>query len=197
MIDRLTLMPVQFQSCYNRVAMIRPATIHDVPLIQGIVNSHAELGRMLFKSYAELYENLRDFAVDEIDGEVVGCVALAIIWADLAEVRSLAVASGFQGRGVGTRLVQWCIDEARRLQIRRLMSLTYEQGFFERQGFRVVDKERLPLKVWSDCVRCPKKDGCDEIAMVHDLLDVPMMVMPTAAPTPRGVSIPVLNFIED
>jgi amino-acid N-acetyltransferase len=152
---------------------------------------------MLFKSYAELYENLRDFAVYEIDNEVVGCAALAIIWADLAEVRSLAVDIGHQGRGIGRRLTEWCIDEARRLQIRRIMSLTYEQAFFAKLGFVVVPKESLPLKVWSDCVRCPKRDGCDEIAMVRELPDVPMAVMPTAAPTPRGVSIPVLPDIEE
>jgi amino-acid N-acetyltransferase len=177
--------------------MIRTATIHDVPVMQAIINSHAELGRMLFKSYAELYENLRDFAVYELDGEVVGCTALAIIWADLAEVRSLAVDVNHQGRGIGRRLVEWCIDEARRLQIRRIMSLTYEQAFFEKLGFVTVTKESLPLKVWSDCVRCPKRDGCDEIAMVRELSDVPMAVMPTAPPTPRGVSIPVLPHEED
>jgi len=177
--------------------MIRLSTIHDVPAMQAIINSHAELGRMLFKSYAELYENLRDFAVYEIDGEVVGCTALAIIWADLAEVRSLAVEMNHQGRGIGRRLVEWCIAEARRLQIRRIMSLTYEQAFFEKLGFVTVPKESLPLKVWSDCVRCPKRDGCDEIAMVRELSDVPMTVMPTAPPTPRGVSIPVLPHEED
>jgi amino-acid N-acetyltransferase len=177
--------------------MIRPATIHDVPRMQAIINSHAELGKMLFKSYAELYENLRDFAVYEVDGEVVGCVALAILWADLSEIRSLAVDAAYQGRGIGGRLTQWCIDEARRLQIRKIMSLTYEQKFFEKLGWVVVSKESLPLKVWSDCVRCPKRDGCDEIAMVRELPEVPMAVMPTAPPTPRGVSIPVLPHDED
>src|SRR5437773_6314307 len=87
--------------------MIRTATIHDVPRIQEIVNSHAELGKMLFKSYAQLYESLRDLAVYELDGaqpdggHVVGCTALGIIWADLAEVRSLAVDENYTGRGIG------------------------------------------------------------------------------------------------
>jgi amino-acid N-acetyltransferase len=176
--------------------LIRPATIHDVPRIGDIINSHAELGKMLFKSYAQLYEDLRDFCVIEKDGRVVGTVALSIIWADLAEVRSLAVDDDFRGQGIGRRLVEWCVDEARRLQIRRIMSLTYEQGFFEKLGFEVVAKETLPLKVWSDCVRCPKRDGCDEIAMVRFLHDVPIIVAPTAAPTPRGVSIPVLEHVD-
>src|ERR1043166_4123181 len=103
--------------------MIRPATVYDVPRIQEIINSHAELGRMLFKSLAQLFEDLRDFAVYEIDGEVAGCVGLTIIWSDLAEVRSLAVNSAFQGRGIGRKLVEWTAEEARRLHIRRLMCL--------------------------------------------------------------------------
>jgi amino-acid N-acetyltransferase len=174
-------------------AMIRPATIHDVSRMQEIINSHAELGKMLFKSYAQLYESLRDFAVYEVDGNVVGCVALAIIWADMSEIRSLAVDDDFRGRGIGSRLVEWCLEEAKRLEIRRVMSLTYEQRFFAKLGFEVVAKETLPLKVWTDCVKCPKRDGCDEIAMVKTLTDVPLSVMPTAIPTPRGVSIPVLQ----
>lgn len=177
--------------------MIRPATIHDVIRIQQIINSHAELGKMLFKSLAQLFEDLRDFAVHEQDGQVVGCVALTVIWADLSEVRSLAVDEHYRGQGIGGRLVEWTVQEARRLHIRKLMSLTYEQRFFEKLGFEVVGKESLPLKVWSDCIRCPKREGCDEIAMVRTLEDVPIVALPAAPPTPRGVSIPVLEYTEE
>jgi amino-acid N-acetyltransferase len=177
--------------------MIRSATINDVPRIQAVISSHAELGKMLFKSFAQLYEDLRDFAVYEEDGQVMGCVALTIIWADLAEVRSLAVEETFRGKGIGSQLVAWAVDEARRLGIRRLMALTYEQRFFERLGFEPVGKESLPLKVWSDCVRCPKRDGCDEIAVVRVLPDVKSPAFPSAPPTPKGVSIPVLELTED
>ncbi len=174
--------------------MIRQAIITDVPRIHQIVNSHAELGRMLFKSYAELYENLRDFAVFEKDGLVIGTAALAIIWADLAEIRSLAVDTAHHGQGAGKALVRWTIDEARRLKIRKIMALTYEEVFFAKLGFAVVNKDDLPLKVWTDCVKCPKRDVCDEIAMVHELTDVPIIQCPATAPTPRGVSIPVLDW---
>jgi amino-acid N-acetyltransferase len=182
--------------------MLRSATIHDVPAMQAVINSHAELGKMLFKSLAQLYESLRDFAVyetddDNDDGKIIGCCALTIIWADLAEVRSLAVDARHQGRGIGRKLVEWAVAEARRLNIRKLMSLTYEQRFFEKLGFEVVPKESLPLKVWSDCVRCPKRDDCDEIAMLRTLDDVPIIEAPRAVPTPRGVSIPVLEHLED
>ena len=178
--------------------MIRHANILDVPRMQAVINSHAELGKMLFKSFGQLYENLRDFAVYEIDGEIMGCVALAIIWADLAEVRSLAVDEKFRGRGIGTELVKWCLEEGQRLQIRKIMSLTYEQRFFEKLGFEVVEKETLPLKVWSDCVKCPKNANCDEIAMVRVLEEVALLPSQLAAPpTPRGLSIPVLMLGSD
>ena len=165
--------------------------------MQAIINSHAELGKMLFKNLAQLYEGLRDFAVVEEDGKIIGCVGVTIIWADLAEVRSLAVDGRYIGKGVGKQLMQWAISEARRMGIRKLMALTYEQNFFTKFGYEVVPKENLPLKVWSDCVRCPKRDGCDEIAMVFTLEDVPVVSSPQAIPTPRGVSIPVLEYLDD
>ncbi len=181
--------------------MLRAAKITDVPAIQGIISSHAGLGKMLFKSFAQLYENLRDFAVYDIgtpeSPRVVGCVALSIIWADLAEVRSLAVDREHIGRGIGKQLVLWCVEEARRVGIRKLMALTYEETFFRKLGFEVVEKESLPLKVWTDCVKCPKQNHCDEIAVIRELLDVPHVMAPTAIPTPRGVSIPVLDYSED
>jgi amino-acid N-acetyltransferase len=175
--------------------MLRPATIHDVPRIQAVINSHAELGKMLFKSLAQLFEDIRDFGVYEQDGKVVGCVALTIIWGDLAEVRSLAVDDAYRGKGIGRKLVEWCVDEARRLGIRKLFALTYEDTFFRKLDFDVVDKDTLPLKVWSDCVRCPKRDGCDEIAVVRTLTEIPEFELAAATPTPRGVSIPVLGVL--
>jgi amino-acid N-acetyltransferase len=102
-----------------------------------------------------------------------------------------------RGKGIGTKLIEWTVQEARRLGIRRLMALTYEQRFFEKLGFEAVGKETLPLKVWSDCVRCPKRDGCDEIAVVRVLQDVEAPALPAAPPTPRGISIPVLESVED
>jgi amino-acid N-acetyltransferase len=171
---------------------VRPATLADVPAIHAIVNDHAERGRMLFKSWPQLYEQVRDFAVAEDGGEVVGCVALAVLWRDLAEVRSLAVAAGAQGRGLGRRLTEWSLAEAERLGVRRVMSLTYEEAFFAKFGFEVVPMDTLPLKVWKDCVRCPKRDACDEIAMIRVIDSVAPPPGPQPTPTPRGVSVPVL-----
>ncbi len=151
--------------------LIRNATMADVPAIHALITHHAELGRMLFRSHTDLYEHLRDFFVCEEDGDVVGCCALELVWRDLAEVKSLAVAESRRGHGVGTALVRAAEAEGRRLGLARVFALTREQAFFERLGYRVVPKETLPHKVWTDCVRCPVQANCDEIAVVLDLAE--------------------------
>ena len=156
--------------------LTRPATVRDVPAIAGLITEFAQRGKMLFRSHAELYEAIRDFVVAEEGGEIVGTGALEIVWADLAEVRSLAVNPRHHGKGVGRALVHAVVEEARRLDIQRVFALTYEQLFFEKLGFHVVDKSALPLKVWSGCIKCPKRDGCDEIAMVRTLFDRPAVI---------------------
>jgi amino-acid N-acetyltransferase len=149
--------------------MIRHAGIQDVRAIGRIINDAAEYGLMLHRSWQELYENVRDFQVAVEDEEVIGVCGLKIVWSNLAEVYALAVAPRWRGKGIGRRLVLSCVDEAEELGIQRLMTLTYEQRFFERCGFRVVDRQNLPLKVWSECIRCPKNQACDEIAMIREL----------------------------
>lgn len=153
--------------------MIRNAIMADVPQIHRLITHHAEFNRMLFRSHADLYEHLRDFFVctEKFDGaeQVVGCAALELVWRDLAEIKSLAVDEERRGRGVGRKLVQAALEEGRRLGLTRIFALTRERAFFERMGFRMVSKETLPHKVWTDCVRCPLQEHCDEIAMVMDL----------------------------
>lgn len=149
--------------------MIRKATMADVPEIHRLVTYHAELNRMLFRAHADLYEHLRDFFVCVEDGEVVGCAALELVWRDLAEIKSLAVRNELRGRGIGSRLVTAAVTEGRDLGLGRIFALTRDQAFFEKQGFHVVPKETLPHKVWTDCVRCPLQENCDEIALVLDL----------------------------
>ena len=153
--------------------LIRPATMADVPEIHRLINYHAEHNRMLFRSHANLYEHLRDFlvALEPAGGreQVVACTALELTWRDLAEIKSLAVADEMRGRGIGTRLVQAALDEARRLKLARVFALTREVRFFEKLAFRIVPRETLPHKVWTDCVHCPMQTQCDEVAMVIDL----------------------------
>lgn len=165
--------------------MIRRAKIADVPAMGRIINDAAEFGLMLPKSLAVLYENVREFHVveDETTGGVVGVCGLSVIWAGLAEVVSLAVSPSQRGKGLGKRLVEACLEEAKDLGVKRVMSLTYEQKFFDRLGFAVVDRQDLPLKVWADCVRCPKNEACDEIAMIKVFDDVAEPAGAPVAPT--------------
>ena len=149
--------------------MIRKAQISDVKDIQKLLTSFASRGQMLSRSLSELYDSLRDFYVFEEDGRLLGTSALHIIWEDLAEVRSVAVAEDAGRRGIGSQVVGACLEEARALGLKRLFCLTYKPEFFARFGFTVVDKSELPHKVWGDCIKCVKFPDCDEIAMILDL----------------------------
>ncbi|HEY6838427.1 MAG TPA: N-acetyltransferase [Geobacteraceae bacterium] len=149
--------------------MLRKAQIHDVKEIQKLLTHYASRGDMLSRSLAELYEAIRDFYIVEEEGKLLGTAALHIVWEDLAEVRSVAVAEDAGRKGVGTQVVQACIDEARELGLKRVFCLTYKPDFFGRFGFRIVDKSELPHKVWGDCMKCAKFPDCDEIAMILDL----------------------------
>lgn len=145
--------------------MIRRATIPDVKAIHKLLMTYARDGLMLSRSLADIYEALRDFYVYEQNGVVAGTVCLHICWEDLAEVRSLAVDQGWEGQGIGRQLVETCLDEARQLGLKKVFALTYKQVFFEKLGFRVIEKSELPHKVWGDCLKCAKFPECDEIAM--------------------------------
>jgi len=149
--------------------MIRKAQIADVKNIQKLLITFANRGDMLSRSLSELYESLRDFYIAVEDGELIGAAALHIVWDDLAEVRSVAVAETAGRKGIGSLLVQACIDDARQLGLRRVFCLTYKPDFFGKHGFRLVDKAELPHKVWGDCVKCVKFPDCDENAMILDL----------------------------
>ncbi|SPJ14950.1 putative enzyme [Syntrophobacter sp. SbD2] len=150
--------------------MIRKARISDVVEIQKMLRDFAETGSLLARSLSELYTTLRDIVVFEDEtGRIAGCCCLHIVWEDLAEIRSLAVREGNQHHGIGGRLVEACVSEAKALGICRLFALTYEVGFFEHMGFRLVDKNMFPQKVWADCMHCPKFPNCDESALVLDI----------------------------
>ncbi|MGA7877191.1 MAG: N-acetyltransferase [Desulfoferrobacter sp.] len=151
--------------------MIRKAKISDIPLIQKMLAQFAKDGKLLARSLSELYTNLRDtvVAVDEDTEELMGCCSLHIVWENLSEIRSLAVPTSYQGRGIGRQLVTACIEEGKQLGIGRIFVLTYETDFFSHMGFQVVDKNIFPQKIWADCLHCPKFPDCDEIAMVLDV----------------------------
>lgn len=152
--------------------MIRKAVISDVAHIQTLVNVYAERGDMLPRALHDLYDNLRDFFVYEADGAVKGVCALHITWEDLAEIRSLAVEETSTGRGIGKLLIEACLNEARELKIGRVFALTYIPTYFERHGFRQIDKTTLPHKIWHDCLNCVKFPNCDEQAVIIEISEL-------------------------
>jgi len=149
---------------------VRSAKITDAKAIYSLINSYAEQDKMLFRSMADIYENLQAFNVAELNGRVVGCCALQIIWSDLAEIKSLAVDEGHKNHGVGKSLVVAALEQAAQLDLPKVFALTLDPGFFEKLGFEVIEKDNLPMKVWRDCAKCPKQQNCDEIAVIKTVL---------------------------
>ena len=149
--------------------------MEDVKAIYDLLNHYAEKGLLLGRSLSSLYDHLRDFYVcaDEkaetggpAEGRLAGACSLHICWENLAEIRSLAVRDSYQGKGIGTRLVESCLADVDAFGIDRVFTLTYNPKFFKRFGFKLIDKKELPHKVWSDCIQCPKFPDCNEEAMI-------------------------------
>lgn len=149
--------------------MIRKANINDPEKIAGLINRYASRELMLPRALNDIYENLRDFFICEKQGDLVGCGALHITWKGLGEIRSLAVEEDYCNQGIGTDIVNTCLEEAHKMNMERVFVLTYEPEFFSRFGFKRYSKDKLPHKVWTDCLKCPKFPNCDEIAMMLEL----------------------------
>lgn len=150
--------------------VLRPAQMRDAKRIHGLLTECSAEGLLLPRSLSNLYGQIRDFRILEAeDGEFIGCAALAVIWENLAEVRSLAIAKPWRGNGFGNVLVDDCCKDARMIGISRVFALTYQVRFFERNGFGVVDKDTLPQRVWIVCANCPRFPDCDEVAVMRQL----------------------------
>ncbi|MCM2286569.1 MAG: N-acetyltransferase [Desulfobacula sp.] len=151
--------------------MIRKAVLDDVTSIHALLQFYNIKGELLARPLSKLYDHLRDFWVyeDPQKRKVVGCCALQFCWENLAEIRSLAVDPEFTGQGIGKILTERTIQEAVYFKITDLFTLTYRPTFFEPFGFSVIDKNQLPIKVWSDCIGCVSFPNCNEIAMLKKL----------------------------
>lgn len=149
--------------------ILRKATFKDVEPIHKLVNENAERGLMLPRSRNVLYETLRDMVLAEEDGAIIGVGGLHLIWDELAEIRALAVSPGMVGKGIGKQIVAALTEEAKELGVKTLFALTYQTEFFAKQGFHEIPKEKLPHKVWKECINCPKFPNCDEVAMMKEL----------------------------
>ncbi|HUO58014.1 MAG TPA: N-acetyltransferase [bacterium] len=153
--------------------LFRPARPSDTRAILQLINHYSAKGEMLPRSFSQVVEKIRDFVVASSENgdtpTIKGVVALHVVGEDLAEVRSLAVEESSQGQGVGRKLMERCLEDARILGLQRVFTLTYQTEFFTKLGFGKVEKLTLPQKIWGDCVHCAKFSDCDEIAMLKTL----------------------------
>lgn len=151
------------------VKFIKP-DVTFISSMQELVKAEVENGNILLRTEDEMANTIRSYIIVEVDGVIAGFTALHIHSARLAEVRSLVISKKYRGLELGNKLVEECIKEGRQYKLEQILSLTYAQGFFEKSGFRVIEKEAIPEhKIWADCIRCKHFPICDEIAMVFDL----------------------------
>ena len=149
--------------------MIRKAKMGDVKEIQRLIKLYSARGEILPRSLSELYDHLRDFFIAVENRKIVGICSLHLCWDDLAEIRSLAVQEEVRNKGMGSMLVKACLKESKSLRVKKVFTLTYQPEFFERFGFKKVDKAVLPHKIWTDCLNCVKFPDCGELALVKEL----------------------------
>ena len=151
--------------------IVRRARLKDVPLMMALLDEFVQQAEILPRSEDDVYRSIREWVIAETASEtrLVGLGSLLVMGQNLAEIRSLVIKSGFQGQGIGRRIVDMLLEEAEALQIRRVFALTRKPGFFMKMGFSVTKIEKLPRKVRHDCVFCPVFHACDEVAVILNL----------------------------
>ena len=171
-------------------ATVRQAKLQDAVNIFELVNSLSGDGTLLRRSYAEICENVRDFAVAESESDVfLGCGALHLYGPHLAEVRSIVVKPEAKGQGAGGKLLRALLAEAENQGVVSVCLFTRIPDFFFHFGFRVADRTSLPDKIYKDCQTCPRLYACDEVAMVRGPLPKIAVLGPTRIPQPELVKL--------
>ena len=154
----------------NTGIRFRKAQPSDVPSIHRLIQEGCKYGFILPRSLSEIYEKIRDFWVGEDGkGEIIAVCGFHPVWEDLAEIRSLVVKREFQGKGWGKELIHKGEDDLKRLGVKRIFVLTAIPEYFEKLGYRKIPKEKLPHKVWKDCLNCPYFPDCREEALIKEM----------------------------
>lgn len=148
----------------------KKARLKDIKNMQILVRPEVENGVILPRSDDEIATNIRSYTLAFDGDRLVGYSALHIHAENLAEVRSLVVDFDYRGKRVGSGLVNALLDEAKKLEITQVFTLTYRSGFFKNLGFIEISKEKLPAqKIWADCIKCKHFPICNEIALIRNL----------------------------
>ena len=133
--------------------VVRPARTSDIKKIRSIVNLYASQRRLLSKETVTLYEGVQEFTVAEVNGEVVGCGALHILWEDLAEVRTVAVIESMQGKGIGHAILESILNKAKEIGVKKVFCLTFETKFFDSHGFNEIQGAPVEPDVYAQLLR--------------------------------------------
>jgi len=161
---------------HTREALLRDATqIHD------LIASYSGDGTLLPRTLPEICENIRDFVVVEDGDRILGCGALHLYGPHLAEVRSIAVFPETKGQGAGRMLIDALLEQANRQEVTCVCLFTRIPSFFARMGFTVAVREDIPDKLYKDCLRCPRLNNCDEVAMYRGELPQFAILEPPAS----------------
>jgi amino-acid N-acetyltransferase len=148
---------------------IRKAELQDVPALFKLISRYVLERILLPRPLTNLYEDVWEFTVAEENGKLLGCGALKFYNQELAEMRSLCVDERLKSKGVGKKLTEALLDEAERYGLKTVFALTVVPAFFEKLGFRMAPRHRFPVKVYEDCLGCPKYSCCDEVAVSYEL----------------------------
>ena len=149
--------------------IIRKASEPDAEMICSLLDKYSDKGLLLPLSKQSILSRINSFAVSLLDGEVVACASLKDFGKNLFEVRSLAVNPAFTGKQIGSKLVEYLLNTYDIPKNSRIFALTYREAFFQRLGFKLVSKNLFPEKIWHDCEKCPKKENCDEKAVLKKM----------------------------
>jgi amino-acid N-acetyltransferase len=149
------------------------ATLDDIPEMQNMVVREVKDGIILERNEDEVATNIRSYVLAKIDNKLVGYAALHIHSFRLAEIRSLIVSSGYRGQSIGKQIVEFALNEAKRLNVKEeVLVLTYLPDFFKKMNFTEIAKESIPEhKIWTDCIKCIHFPICNEISLVYKLAD--------------------------
>ena len=172
---------------------VRKASMQDIHPLLELINGYAAKGVMLPRTEFEMSENIRDFTLVFSGETLYGCGALHFYSPTVGEVRSLAVHPDAKSQGIGRVLVQALEEEARQFHLHSIFAFTYVDKFFSKLGFTEVERGELPLKVWKDCLRCPKFQSCDEIAVLKYLAPPTAEAVRPRTEQPLNVTFPVLK----
>jgi amino-acid N-acetyltransferase len=174
---------------------VRKAGMADIAPLLRLINIYAAEGVMLPRTEFEISENIRDFSLIDSGGDLIACGALHFYTPIMGEVRSLAVDPKWKSHGAGRRMLEALLDEARQFSLDAVFAFTYLADFFRQMGFKEVERGELPLKAWKDCLRCPKFQHCDEIAMVNVLRPERWRDHHPSVFTPQGEAGPLLPIV--